>query len=128
MVPFMYGLIAENENFIDRFEDRRMNTETEATEEIVNRQLQVLLDTNADMFTNDIETLAPSQIAMLRAISAGETQFNAKEVVMRYGLGAPRTITLNKKALIKRDIIETNGDGYRFVDPVYALWFKREYR
>jgi hypothetical protein len=80
------------------------------------------------MFTNDIETLAPSQIAMLRAISAGETQFNAKEVVMRYGLGAPRTITLNKKALIKRDIIETNGDGYRFVDPVYALWFKREYR
>ena len=128
MVPFMYGLIAENENFIDRFEDRRMNTETEATEEIVNRQLQVLIDTNADMFTNDIETLAPSQIAMLRAISAGETQFNAKEVVMRYGLGAPRTITLNKKALIKRDIIETNGDGYRFVDPVYALWFKREYR
>ena len=124
----MYGLIAENENFIDRFEDRRMNTETEATEEIVNRQLQVLIDTNADMFTNDIETLAPSQIAMLRAISAGETQFNAKEVVMRYGLGAPRTITLNKKALIKRDIIETNGDGYRFVDPVYALWFKREYR
>ena len=105
-----------------------MNTETEATEEIVNRQLQVLIDTNADMFTNDIETLAPSQIAMLRAISAGETQFNAKEVVMRYGLGAPRTITLNKKALIKRDIIETNGDGYRFVDPVYALWFKREYR
>jgi len=23
MVPFMYGLIAENENFIDRVEDRR---------------------------------------------------------------------------------------------------------
>lgn len=104
-----------------------MNTETEVTEEIVNRQLQVVIDTNADMFAKDIENLAASQVAMLRAVSAGETQFNAKEVVKRYGLGAPRTITLNKKTLIKRDIIEVNGDGYQFVDPVYALWFKREY-
>ena len=104
-----------------------MNTETEATEEIVNRQLQVVIDTNADMFAKDIESLAASQVAMLRAVSAGETQFNAKEVVKHYGLGAPRTITLNKKTLIKRDIIEVCGNGYQFVDPVYALWFKREY-
>ena len=104
-----------------------MNTETEVTEEIVNRQLQVVIDTNADMFAKDIENLAASQVAMLRAVSAGETQFNAKEVVKRYGLGAPRTITLNKKTLIKRDIIEVNGDGYQFIDPIYALWFKREY-
>ena len=104
-----------------------MNTETEATEEIMNRQLQAVIDTNADMFANDIENLASSQVAMLRAVSAGETQFNAKEVVERYGLGAPRTITLNKKALIKRDIIEANGEGFHFVDPVYALWFRREY-
>ena len=104
-----------------------MNTETEVTEEIVNRQLQVVIDTNADMFAKDIENLAASQVAMLRAVSAGETQFNAKEVVERYGLGAPRTITLNKKTLIKRDIIEVNGEGYQFIDPVYALWFKREY-
>ena len=104
-----------------------MNTETEVTEEIVNRQLQVVIDTNADMFAKDIENLAASQVAMLRAVSAGETQFNAKEVVEHYGLGAPRTITLNKKTLIKRDIIEVNGDGYQFIDPIYALWFKREY-
>ena len=25
------------------------------------------------------------------------------------------------------DIIEVNDDSYRFVDPIYALWFKREY-
>jgi hypothetical protein len=104
-----------------------MNTETEVTEEIVNRQLQVVIDTNADMFAKDIENLAASQVAMLRAVSAGETQFNAKEVVEHYGLGAPRTITLNKKTLIKRDIIEVSGDGYQFVDPIYALWFEREY-
>ena len=104
-----------------------MNTEAEVTDDIFNQQLQVVIDTNADMFASDIETLAASQIAMLRAVAAGETQLNSQEVVDRYHLGAPRTITLNKKALVKRDIIERNGAGYRFVDPVYALWFKREY-
>ena len=104
-----------------------MNTEKEATEDIVNRQLQVVIDTNADMFANDIEDLAASQVAMLRAVSAGETQFNAKDVVERYRLGSPRTITLNKKVLVKRDIIEVCGEGYQFVDPICALWFKREF-
>ena len=61
-----------------------MNTETEATEDIFNRQLQVVIDTNADIFVKDIESLAASQVAMLRAVSAGETQFNSKEVVERY--------------------------------------------
>lgn len=79
------------------------------------------------MFSKYVESLAASQVAMLRAVSAGKTQLNAKEVVERYGLSAPRTITLNKKTLIKRDIIEISGDGYQFVDPIYALWFKREY-
>ncbi len=104
-----------------------MNTEREATADIFSRQLQTVIDTNADMFANDIESLAASQVAMLRAVAAGETQLNAKEVVERYRLGAPRTITLNKKALVKRDIIERSGEGYKFVDPVYALWFRREY-
>ena len=57
----------------------------------------------------------------------GTVQLNAQEVVERFDLGAPRTITLNKKALIKRDIIEVCGEAYQFVDPVYALWFKQKY-
>ncbi|MCR5361459.1 MAG: ATP-binding protein [Bacteroidales bacterium] len=103
------------------------NTDDVVTEDIFNRQLQVLIDTNADMFSNEIENLASSQIAMLRAVAAGETKLNAKDVVERYHLGAPRTITLNKKVLVNRDIIEQSGSTYRFVDPVYELWFKREY-
>ena len=79
------------------------------------------------MFSNEVDSLAVSQVSMLRAIAAGETQLNAKEVVDRYHLGAPRTITLNKKTLVKRDIIERDGDGYKFVDPIYALWFNREF-
>lgn len=104
-----------------------MNTDSEVTDDIFNRQLQTVIDTNADMFAAEVENLAASQVAMLRAVAAGERQLNSQEVVERYRLGAPRTITLNKKTLVRRDILERDGMGYKFVDPVYALWFKREY-
>lgn len=102
-------------------------TATEVTEEIYQSQLAKLLDTNADMFITDIDGMPASQIAFLRAVCMGETHFNAQQVVAEYGLGAPRTITKNKKTLVERDFIEKSGDGFKMVDPVFELWFKREY-
>jgi uncharacterized protein len=95
--------------------------------EIYQSQLTKLLDTNADMFITDIDGMPASQIAFLRAVCMGETHFNAQQVVAEYGLGAPRTITKNKKTLVERDFIEKSGDGFKMVDPVFELWFKREY-
>ena len=102
-------------------------TATEVTEEIYQSQLTKLLDTNTDMFITNIDGMPASQIAFLRAVCMGETHFNAQQVVAEYGLGAPRTITKNKKALVERDFIEKSGDGFKMVDPVFELWFKREY-
>lgn len=102
-------------------------TATKVTEEIYQSQLTKLLDTNADMFITDIDSMPASQIAFLRAVCMGETHFNAQTVVAKYGLGAPRTITKNKKTLVERDFIEKSGDGFKMVDPVFELWFKREY-
>lgn len=102
-------------------------TATEVTEEIYQSQLTKLLDSNTDMFITDIDGMPASQIAFLRAVCMGETHFNAQQVVAEYGLGAPRTITKNKKALVERDFIEKSGDGFKMVDPVFELWFKREY-
>lgn len=102
-------------------------TATEVTAEIYQSQLTKLLDTNADMFITDIDGMPASQIAFLRAVCMGETHFNAQQVVAEYGLGAPRTITKNKKTLVERDFIEKSGYGFKMVDPVFELWFKREY-
>ena len=57
----------------------------------------------------------------------GGTNLNARQVVAEYGLGAPRTITKNKKTLVDRDFIGKSGEGFKIVDPVIELWFKREY-
>lgn len=102
-------------------------TTSEVTEEIFSSQLAKLLETNEEMFRMDIDNLAFSQVALLCAVADGETHFNAQAIVQRYGLGSPRTITKNKQLLTERDLIERSGEGYRFVDPVFELWFKREY-
>lgn len=103
------------------------HTEKEVTPELLDEQLQLVLDTNEDVFQNEVDALVPSQIAMLKAIAAGEVHFNAANVVQKYGLGQPRTITRNKKVLIEKDLVSKEKGKFSFVDPAFELWVKREY-
>ncbi len=93
----------------------------------LDKQLQLLLDTNEEVFQNLLDELAPSQINMLKAIAAGESHLNATVVVDKYELGQPQTITRNKRVLVEKDLIEKGRDGLHFVDPVFKLWMRREY-
>ena len=93
----------------------------------MDRQLDLVIDTNGETFQNELDELVPSQIALLKAIAAGETHFNAKDVVEKYHLGQSQTITRNKRTLVEKDIVEKNRDVYSFVDPLFELWLKREY-
>ena len=104
------------------------NTDDEVTEEIFQRQLQLLIDTNAPMFMSDSESLTPAQIGMLAAVSNGETKLSSKAVVTRYNLGNMQTITRNKHRLQELDIIEQQDDRLLFVDAVYELWFRQQYQ
>lgn len=86
-----------------------------------------MLNTNSPMFLNDTETLAASQIEMLRAIKDGVLQLSSAEVRMKYHLGNPNTISKNKRILQNKDIVEAQGGRLVFVDPIYRLWFSKEY-
>ena len=86
-----------------------------------------LQDTNMPMFMNDTENLTAAQTAMLRAVADGEYRFNSIPVVRKYELGSAQTITRNKRMLTERDFIEKEGNKYAFSDPIFELWFRREY-
>ena len=103
------------------------HTEGIVSDEDIDRQLDMVIDTNAETFQNELDELVPSQIALLKAIASGETHFNAKGVVEKYRLGQSQTITRNKKTLVEKDLIEKNRDVFSFVDPLFELWLKREY-
>lgn len=102
-------------------------TSKQVTEEIINIRTQQLIDTNMPMFMNDTENLTAAQTAMLRAVVDGEYRFNSISVTRKYELGSAQTITRNKRMLTERDFIEKEGNKYVFSDPIFELWFKKEY-
>ena len=103
------------------------HTEGIVSDEEIDRQLDMVIDTNAETFQNELDELVPSQIALLKAIASRETHFNAKSVVEKYRLGQSQTITRNKKTLVEKDLVEKNRETFSFVDPLFELWLKREY-
>ena len=103
------------------------DTVSNTDDDIFNRQLQTLIDTNAPQFESDISGLPPSQLSMLVAIASGEQHLSSKEVVRKYELGGAQTIAKNKKSLVAKDIVELRNGSFSFVDPVFLLWFKQQY-
>ena len=102
-------------------------TTDEVTEATYQYGLRQVVNTNSPMFLSDTESLAPSQIEMLRAIKDGVQQLSSIETKKLYAMGNPNTISKNKKILKDKDIIEEKQGSLRFVDPVYLLWFSQEY-
>lgn len=102
-------------------------TSEEVTNETIETRTRQLIDTNMPMFMNDTENLTAAQAAMLRAVADGEYHFNSMQVVRKYELGSTQTITRNKRMLVERDFIEKEGNSYVFSDPIFELWFRREY-
>lgn len=102
-------------------------TADEVTEQTFQYGLRQLVNTNSPMFLSDTETLAPSQIEMLRAIKDGVQQLSSTEAKRSYALGNPNTISKNKKVLKDKDIIEERKGKLVFVDPVCRLWFSKDY-
>lgn len=102
-------------------------TKEEVTEQTFLYGLRQLVNTNSPMFLSDTESLAPSQLEMLRAIKDGVQQLSSTEAKNTYALGNPNTISKNKKVLRDKDIIEERKGKLTFVDPVYHLWFSQEY-
>lgn len=104
------------------------HTEDAVTEEIFGKQLSALIDTNAAMFVQDIESLSVSQISLLKAVAAGESRLHSMAAAAKYNLGSAGNITKNRRILIERDFIEKAPDRtLHFVDPVFGMWLKREF-
>lgn len=108
--------------------DVMQETESEVTEESFANGLEALLDQNAGLFTNQTETLTSYQMNLLRAICSGiHDEYTSKAVTDIYNLGTRSNIVRIKTSLAEKEIIDVvKGKAY-IADPVFELWFKREY-
>jgi AAA+ ATPase superfamily predicted ATPase len=103
-------------------------TVKKATQEGYDAAMQELLATNMPLYQRDIQQISKTQLNLLKAISAGEGQLTSQRVMERYKLGTPRNVQKSKAMLESLEIVHNMNDTLEFLDPVFEIWFKKQFR
>ena len=86
-----------------------------------------LLEQNKVFFQREVEQLSELQLNFLRALANGiTTGFSRKEVIKKYRLESSANVQSVKKALLKRDLIDVDGQEISFNDSLFKLWLKQQ--
>lgn len=105
-----------------------VNTEQEVTDEIFQQAISELLAQSGPLFVQQIQGLTTYQMNLIRSLCQGiHKDFTSKGVLETYQLGSKSNISRLKKTLIEKEIIEEEGDIITLADPVFEIWFKKEY-
>ena len=93
----------------------------------INGAIDDLLEQNKVFFQREVEQLTELQLNLLRAIANGVSSgFSRKEVIKKYRLESSANIQAVKKSLLKRDLIDIDGETIAFNDSLFKLWLKRQ--
>lgn len=106
-----------------------IQTQTEATEQNFIDAHKDLIDQNSPLFEKQTENLSAYQMNFLRALVDGiNSEFTSQEVLQKYRFGSSANVSAIKRALIKKEIIETDNKQVQLADPVMKLWLKQEFK
>lgn len=95
------------------------------TDEHLKQGVKDLLNSQGQLFMQQIEPLTAYQMNFLRCILSGHhDDFGETAVREEFQLGSVSNITRLKTALVDKDIVEMSGKRYYITNPVFALWFR----
>ncbi len=105
-----------------------IHTQQTATEQDFADAHQDLIDQNTPLFEKQTENLSAYQMNFLRALVDGvHSEFTSAEILQKYQLGSSANVSIVKRALIKKELIETENKQVLLADPVMKLWLKQEF-
>ena len=105
-----------------------IEAEGEVRKEDVENGYEMLIRQNASYFRQQIAGLTAYQMNYIRALTAGiHTGFTTMEVMTRYRMGTKSNIAKIEKILQEKELIVKDNGQVEFADPVFPVWFKREY-
>ena len=82
---------------------------------------------NTPLFEKQTESLTTYQMNFLRAILDGvHNEFTTQEVLQKYKLGSSANVSIIKRALVKKELIEIEKRQVVIPDPVMKVWLKKE--
>ena len=104
-------------------------TGKEATRQELEAAFQDIIDQNTPLFEKQTESLTSFQMNFLRAIIDGvHSEFTTQEVMRKYQLGSSANVSIIKRALIKKELIEIDKRKAVIPDPIVKVWLQRELR
>ena len=105
-----------------------IQTKDEVTEQNFKDARQDLINQNTPLFEKQTESLSAYQMNFLRALTDGiDSEFTTSEILNKYQLGSSANVTIIKKALIKKELIDIEDKRVVLADPIMSLWLKQEF-
>ena len=78
-------------------------------------------------FQREVEQLTEFQLNFLKALANGVSSgFSRKEVIRKYRLESSANIQSVKKSLLKKDLIDIDGQIVTFDDSLFKLWIRSQ--
>lgn len=105
-----------------------IHTDEVAQEQDFEEAYQDIIDQNTPLFEKQTENLTTYQMNFLRAVIDGvHSEFTTQGILKKYQLGSSANVSIVKRALIKRELIEVEKRQVIIPDPVMIEWLKREF-
>ena len=84
-----------------------IHTDETATEQDFEGAYQDIIDQNTPLFEKQTESLTAYQMNFLRAVLEGvHREFTTRTVLQKYKLGSSANVSIVKRALLKKELIE----------------------
>ena len=104
-----------------------IHTDKTAAEQDFEAAYRDIIDQNTPLFEKQTESLTTYQMNFLRAVIDGvHSEFTTQEVLQKYRLGSSANVSIVKRALVKKELIEIEKRQVVIPDPVMKEWLKRE--
>ena len=104
-----------------------INTEKEATKQDFDAAYEDIINQNTPLFEKQTESLTTYQMNFLRAVLGGvHTAFATQDVIQKYQLGTSANVSIVKRALVKKELIDIEKRQVVIPDPILRVWLERE--
>lgn len=104
-----------------------IHTDKEATKQDFDAAYEDIINQNTPLFEKQTESLTTYQMNFLRAVLGGvHTAFATQDVIQKYQLGTSANVSIVKRALVKKELIDIEKRQVVIPDPILRVWLERE--
>ena len=104
-----------------------VHTDKVATPQDLEMAYEDIIDQNTPLFEKQTENLSTYQMNFLRAVIDGvRSEFTSQMILQKYKLGSSANVSIIRRALVKKELIEIENRQVSIPDPVMQVWLRRK--